>query len=81
MLGHDFVFVSARPRVEPPILWIGTTGGRGPGGHGGGRAGGEGFASRLRSELHGKEITIGQIGCVLGTHTGPKALGVVYIKK
>ncbi len=41
----------------------------------------EEIASRLRSELHGQEITIGQIGCVLGTHTGPKALGVVYIKK
>ena len=27
------------------------------------------------------EIPIGEIGCVLGTHTGPKALGLVYIKK
>jgi len=25
-------------------------------------------------------VTIGQIGCVLGTHTGPKALGLVYLK-
>jgi len=24
---------------------------------------------------------IGKIGCVLGTHTGPRALGAVYIKK
>jgi DegV family protein with EDD domain len=39
------------------------------------------IASRLRSDLNGQEITIGQIGCVLGTHTGPRALGVVYIKK
>ncbi len=39
------------------------------------------IASRLRSELEDQEITIGQIGCVLGTHTGPRALGVVYIKK
>ena len=38
-------------------------------------------ATRLRAELPGQEITIGQIGCVLGTHTGPKALGLVYIKK
>ncbi|TMG31797.1 MAG: hypothetical protein E6H95_01775, partial [Chloroflexi bacterium] len=27
-----------------------------------------------------QEIPLGQIGCVLGTHTGPKALGLVYIK-
>jgi fatty acid kinase fatty acid binding subunit len=39
------------------------------------------IASRLRAELPGQEVTIGQIGCVLGTHTGPKALGVVYLKK
>lgn len=31
--------------------------------------------------LVGGEVTIGQIGCVLGTHTGPRALGLVYIKK
>jgi DegV family protein with EDD domain len=39
------------------------------------------IASRLRSDLQDQEVTIGQIGCVLGTHTGPRALGVVYIKK
>ncbi|MGH7763858.1 MAG: DegV family protein, partial [Candidatus Dormibacteraceae bacterium] len=39
------------------------------------------IASGLRQELPGLEVTIGQIGCVLGTHTGPKALGVVYVKK
>ena len=38
------------------------------------------IATRLRAELPGQEITIGQIGCVLGTHTGPKALGLVYVK-
>ena len=38
-------------------------------------------ASRLRAHVKGQEVTIGQIGCVLGTHAGPKALGVVYIKK
>ena len=42
-------------------------------------------AGRLREQLleamPGQEIEIGQIGCVLGTHTGPKALGLVYLKK
>jgi DegV family protein with EDD domain len=41
----------------------------------------ESIAARLREQLPGQEIVIGRIGCVLGTHTGPKALGVVYIKK
>jgi len=41
----------------------------------------EAMAASLRKELPGQEIVIGKIGCVLGTHTGPKALGVVYIKK
>lgn len=41
----------------------------------------ERLASGLRSELPGQEIVIGKIGCVLGTHTGPKALGLVYIRK
>ncbi|TMD94586.1 MAG: DegV family protein, partial [Chloroflexi bacterium] len=31
--------------------------------------------------LPGMEIPVGQIGCVLGTHTGPRALGLVYLKK
>ncbi len=39
------------------------------------------IAARLRDQLPGQEIVVGKIGCVLGTHTGPKALGVVYIKK
>ena len=39
------------------------------------------IASELRKELPGMEIPVGQIGCVLGTHTGPKALGLVYLKK
>jgi DegV family protein with EDD domain len=38
-------------------------------------------AADLRRRLPGFEVPVGQIGCVLGTHTGPKALGVVYIKK
>jgi DegV family protein with EDD domain len=39
------------------------------------------MAADLRKELPGQEVVIGQIGCVLGTHTGPKALGLVYIKR
>ena len=38
------------------------------------------IADQLRRELPDMEIPIGQIGCVLGTHTGPKALGLVYLK-
>jgi DegV family protein with EDD domain len=41
----------------------------------------EEIAAGLRKELPDFEIPVGQIGCVLGTHTGPKALGLVYIKK
>jgi fatty acid-binding protein DegV len=40
----------------------------------------ERIASDLRAELPDLEVTVGQIGCVLGTHTGPRALGLVYIK-
>jgi fatty acid kinase fatty acid binding subunit len=39
------------------------------------------IAAGLRKELPDFEIHVGQIGCVLGTHTGPKALGLVYVKK
>src|SRR5213076_1157478 len=39
------------------------------------------IAGELRRELPDLELPIGQIGCVLGTHTGPKALGLVYLKK
>jgi DegV family protein with EDD domain len=41
----------------------------------------ERIAADLRRRLPGLDIPVGQIGCVLGTHTGPKALGVVYLKK
>lgn len=41
----------------------------------------ERLAGELRAESPGREVTVGQIGSVLGTHTGPKALGIVYIKK
>lgn len=38
------------------------------------------IAAALRQELPDIEVPVGQIGCVLGTHTGPKALGLVYLK-
>jgi len=41
----------------------------------------ETVAAGLRHEMPGQDIVIGKIGCVLGTHTGPRALGVVYIKE
>ena len=36
---------------------------------------------QLLREMPGMEIEIGQIGAVLGTHTGPRALGLAYVKK
>lgn len=41
----------------------------------------EQVADVLRKDLPSLEVTVGQIGTVLGTHTGPKALGIVYIKR
>jgi DegV family protein with EDD domain len=41
----------------------------------------EQIAAGLRAKHPGLEVPVGQIGCVLGTHVGPKALGLVYIKK
>jgi DegV family protein with EDD domain len=41
----------------------------------------EQIAAGLRGRLPGQDVPVGQIGCVLGTHVGPKALGLVYIKK
>jgi DegV family protein with EDD domain len=41
----------------------------------------EHIASRLRAGLDGQQVEMGDIGCVLGTHVGPKAVGIVYIKK
>jgi DegV family protein with EDD domain len=40
----------------------------------------ERIAAGLREHHPDLEVPIGQIGCVLGTHTGPKALGLVYLK-
>jgi len=42
---------------------------------------GERLASDLRKEFPDLDIPLGQIGCVLGTHTGPKAMGIVYIRR
>jgi DegV family protein with EDD domain len=41
----------------------------------------EQIAAALRKDFPEREVAVGQIGCVLGTHTGPKALGIVYIKQ
>jgi DegV family protein with EDD domain len=41
----------------------------------------EQIAAALRKDYPDREVTVGQIGCALGTHTGPKALGIVYIKR
>jgi DegV family protein with EDD domain len=42
-------------------------------------------AARLKEQvaalMPGMEIETSQIGAVLGTHTGPRALGLVYVKK
>lgn len=39
------------------------------------------IAGELRERMPDQEIAFGQIGCVLGTHTGPRALGIVYLKR
>ncbi len=41
----------------------------------------ETIAAGLRQELPGQDVPVGGIGCVLGTHTGPKALGLVYLRR
>jgi DegV family protein with EDD domain len=41
----------------------------------------EQIAVALRKDIPDGEVTVGQIGSVLGTHTGPKALGIVYLKR
>jgi fatty acid kinase fatty acid binding subunit len=41
----------------------------------------EQIAAALRKDIPDGEVTVGQIGSVLGTHTGPKALGIVYLKR
>ena len=41
----------------------------------------EEIAAGMRKAFPDLDIPVGEIGCVLGTHAGPKALGLVYIKK
>jgi DegV family protein with EDD domain len=41
----------------------------------------ERIAADLRKRYPDLEVPVGQIGCVLGTHVGPKALGLTYSKK
>ncbi len=59
---------------DQPVEYVGVV-------HAQARVEAEQIAAGLRSRLPGLEVPIGQIGCVLGTHVGPKALGLVYIKK
>jgi DegV family protein with EDD domain len=59
---------------DMPVEYVGVMHGQAP-------EDAERIAAGLRERLPDLEIPISQIGCVLGTHTGPKALGVVYIKK
>ena len=61
-------------RSEQPIEYVGVMHAQAP-------HDAERMAADLRKELPDHEIPIGQIGCVLGTHAGPQALGIVYIKK
>jgi fatty acid-binding protein DegV len=36
--------------------------------------------AELSAELDGIEVSLGRIGAVLGTHVGPRALGLTYIR-
>jgi fatty acid-binding protein DegV len=42
-------------------------------------------AERIRAEVQGElpdlQVEVGQIGCVLGTHAGPRALGLTYVRR
>ena len=61
-------------RSEGPVEQVGVMHAQSPGEA-------DDIAARLREVLPGTEIAMGQIGAVLGTHVGPKAVGIVYIKK
>ena len=60
-------------KAERPVEYVGVVHAQAP-------DEAERIAADLRQQLPELEIPVGQIGCVLGTHTGPKALGLVYIK-
>ena len=59
---------------DSPVEYVGVV-------HAQAAAEAEQVAADLRRRLPDHEVPVGQIGCVLGTHVGPKALGLVYIKK
>ena len=59
---------------DNPVEYVGVVHAQAP-------AEAEQIAADLRRRLPDHEVPVGQIGCVLGTHVGPKALGLVYIKK
>lgn len=37
--------------------------------------------SELKAELEGVDVGLGRIGAVLGTHVGPRAMGLTYIRR
>ncbi|HSR22079.1 MAG TPA: DegV family protein [Candidatus Eisenbacteria bacterium] len=41
----------------------------------------EGIRARLAADLPAVEVEVGEIGAVLGTHVGPGAVGLTYIKR
>jgi len=41
----------------------------------------ERIRAQIQEEMPDLEVETGQIGCVLGTHTGPQALGLTYVRK
>ncbi len=61
-------------RADLPVEYVGVL-------HAEAREEAERIGDDLRRDLPGQEISFGQIGPVLGTYTGPKALGIVYIKR
>ncbi len=61
-------------RSEQPIEHVGVM-------HAEAKEEAERIAADLRHELPDHAIPLGQIGSVLGTHAGPRALGIVYIKR
>ena len=62
-------------RSEQPVEYVGVM-------HAEAKEEAERIAADLQKEFPDQQqIPLGQIGSVLGTHAGPKALGIVYIKK
>jgi DegV family protein with EDD domain len=61
-------------RTQQPVEYVGVMHAEAP-------DDAERVAAELRKEFPDLDMPLGQIGAVLGTHTGPKALGLVYIKR